>query len=305
VSKKKRIRKRIKNWLIYVIVKSGLLWINNVQRETAMKFLESMAKLGFYLVRSERNKTIRHLTQVYGVVRTPLEIKQMARAVFANLGRNMADAFRLARYNSSNIDTITRVSGLHILDAALKKGRGVIALTGHIGNWELMGAFLAMKGYRVNVVGATIYDPRLDALVVGNRQNSGLHYIERGAATREILRALRRNEIVGLLIDQDTTRVDGVFVNFMGRKAYTPVGPVMLAMKTHAVIVPMAVHINEKGLHVIEIRDEIELEFSRDVEQDRIRNTQRCSDALEQFIREHPTQWVWMHERWKTRPAGE
>ncbi|MFZ5518554.1 MAG: lysophospholipid acyltransferase family protein [Candidatus Zhuqueibacterota bacterium] len=305
MSKKKRIRKRIKNWLIYVVVKSGLMWINNVQRSTAMKFLENMARLGYYLVRSERNKTIRHLTQVYGVVKTPLEIKQMARDVFANLGRNMADAFRLARYNSGNIDLITKANGLHILDAALKKGRGVIALTGHIGNWELMGAFLAMKGYRVNVVGATIYDPRLDALVVGNRQNSGLNYIERGAATREILRALRRNEIVGLLIDQDTTRVDGVFVDFMGRKAYTPVGPVMLAMKTKAVIVPMAVHVNEKGQHVIEIRDEIALEISGNMEQDRILNTQRCSDALEQFIREHPTQWVWMHERWKTRPPEE
>ena len=305
MSWKRRIRKRIKNWLIYVVVKSGVLWMSNVQRATAMKFLQNMATMGFFLVRSERNKTIRHLTMVYGDSKTPEEIRRMAKAVFANLGRNMADAFRMSQYNSDNIDCITKYSGLEILDRALEKGRGVIALTGHIGNWELMGAFLAMKGYTVNVVGATIYDPRLDDLVVGNRQNSGLKYIERGSATREIIRALRRNEIVGLLIDQDTTRVDGVFVDFLGQKAYTPVGPVMLALKTKALIVPMAVHMNKNGKHIIEIREELDLEISGDVDQDRIRNTQLCSDALENFIRSHPRQWVWMHERWKTRPEGE
>lgn len=301
---KKRLRKRIKNWLIYVVVKSGVMWMNAIQRATAMKFLENLARLGYFLVASERKKTIRHLSMVYGVTKTPQEIRGMARDVFANLGRNMADAFRLPQYNSENIDTIVNSSGLEKLDRALEKGRGVIALTGHIGNWELMGAFLAMKGYTVNVVGATIYDPRLDDLVVGNRENSGLKYIERGSATMEIIRALRRKEIVGLLIDQDTTRVDGVFVDFMGEKAYTPVGPVMLAMKTNAVIVPMAVHTNKKGKHVVQIRNEVDMQITGNAEQDRIRNTQQCSDVLEDFIRQYPTQWVWMHERWKTRPEG-
>ena len=300
--KRKRLRKRVKNWFIYVAIKSGILWMLTVQRITAMKFLQHLAVLGFYLVKSERNKTIANLRKVYGTEKTEKEIYQMGKQVFGDLGRNMADAFMLSRFNSQNIDHYVKIKGLENLDQALSQKRGVIALTGHIGNWELLGAYLSMKGYPVSVVGAPIYDPRLDELVVKNRVHSGMHYIPRGNATREIIRVLRRNEIVGILIDQDTRRVDGVFVDFLGFKAYTPVGPVVLAMKTNSLIVPMAIHMDKKGFHHIEILKPLKLRFSRDSVQDRVYNTRLCNDVLSYFIRKHPTQWVWMHERWKTKP---
>jgi len=166
----------------------------------------------------------------------------------------------------------------------------------------LLGAFLAIKGYPVNVVGAPIYDPRLDALVVKNRLSSGMNYIARGDATREIIRVLRRNELIGILIDQDTRKVDGVFVDFLGHPAYTPLGPVVLAMKTGAAIVPMAVHLKKNGRHSIDVRPALDMKFTGDLENDRIENTKLCNDVLTDFIRRHPTQWVWMHERWKTKP---
>jgi len=299
----RRIRKRIKNWLIYILVKGGLRWINSVPRATAIKFLRNLSLSGFYLVRAERQKTISHLTMVYGNEKNKSEIYELAKAVFLNLGRNMADAFRMPCYNSQNIDRYVQAMGLDKLDRALQKGKGVLALSGHVGNWELLGAYLAMKGYTVNVVGAPIYDPRLDDLVINNRLQSGMQYIARGSATREIMRALHRNEIVGLLIDQDTKHVEGVFVDFLGEKAYTPVGPVILAMKTEAAIVPMAIHIQKDNTHLVEIADELELVFTEDQVYNRIHNTQICSDAIEKFIREYPTQWVWMHRRWKTRPG--
>ncbi len=300
----RRTRKKIKNWLIVLLVKAGLRWIRSVSRLTAQKFMQSLSLLGFYLVPSERRKTIRHLTMVYGSTRNPREIRRLAKSVFLMLGRNMADAFALARFHAGNIDRWVQAQGLEQLDAALSKGKGVIALTGHIGNWELMGAYLAMKGYTVNVVGAPIYDPRLDELVVRNRQSAGLKYIARGGATREIIRALQRNEVVGILIDQDTKHVAGVFVDFLGRPAYTPVGPVLLALKTGAAIVPMAIHSLKNGHHRIEIEPEIPLTVTGNRERDQIDNTQRCSEALERFIRKYPTQWVWMHERWKTKPPA-
>ncbi len=299
----RRIRKRIKNWFIYILVRGGLRWINSVHRSTAIKFLQTLSQLGFYLVRVERQKTIKHLTMVYGKEKDEREIYQMAKDVFFNLGRNMADAFRLPCYNSQNIDQIVQAKGLDRLDRALQKGKGVLALTCHVGNWELLAGYVAMKGYAANVVGAPIYDPRLDDLVVNNRLQSGMKYIARGSATREIIRALRRNEIVGLLIDQDTKHVDGVFVNFLGEKAYTPVGLVMLAMKTQAAVVPIAIHIQKDNTHLIEADEELDLVFTEDESFNRIHNTQLCSDAIEKFIRKYPTQWVWMHQRWKTRPG--
>lgn len=297
------IRKKIKNWLIYILVKVGLIWIRGVQRATAIKFLQTLAGLGFYLARAERQKTIKHLTLVYGPNKSQRDIYQMAKAVFFNLGRNMADAFRLPLYDAQNIDQIVTAKGLENLDRALKKGKGILALTGHIGNWELMGSYLASKGYPINVVGAPVYDPRLDELVVANRLRSGMSYIARGSATKEIIRALRRNEVVGLLIDQDTRQVDGVFVDFLGIKAYTPVGPVVLAMKTKAAVVPMAIHIQKDNTHLVEIEQELNLYFSKDQDHNRIHNTQICSKEIEAFIKKYPTQWVWMHERWKTRPG--
>ncbi|OQX84966.1 hypothetical protein B6D60_08535, partial [candidate division KSB1 bacterium 4484_87] len=124
----------------------------------------------------------------------------------------------------------------------------------------------------------------------------------RGAATRAIIRVLRQNEIIGILIDQDTRKVDGVFVDFLGYSAYTPVGPIVLAMKTGAAIVPMAVHLKKNGRHFIEIIPALDLKFTGDPETDRIENTKLCNDALSRFILKRPTQWVWMHERWKTKP---
>ena len=298
----RKVKKRIKNWFIFIIVKSGIAWMLNVSRITSMKFLQNLALLGFYLVRSERKKTIANLTKVYGDSKPPTEIYQMAKMVFVDLGRGMADAFCLSRFNLHNIDQYVKAAGLENLNNARKRGRGVIALTGHIGKWDLMGAYLSLKGYPINVVGAPIYDPRIDELVVKNREFSGMKYIARGSATRGIIKALRQNEVVGILIDQDTRKVDGVFVDFLGHPAYTPVGPVILAMKTGALIVPMAIHLKKDGTHLIQVKKELPLRFSKSKEEDQIYNTKLCNDALSDFILKNPTQWVWMHERWKTKP---
>ncbi|MBC8184712.1 lysophospholipid acyltransferase family protein [candidate division KSB1 bacterium] len=299
----RKFTKRIKNWIIYAAVRSGVLWMLCVQRATTMKFLQAVSMFGYYIVPSERKKTIKNLTKVFGDTKSPEQIKQMAKDVFRNLGRNMADAFAIPRFKRYNIDNFVKAEGLEHLSKALENGTGAIALTGHIGNWELLGAYLAIKGFPINVVGAPIYDSRLDELVVNNRLHSGMKYIARGTATRDIIRALRAKEIVGILIDQDTKRVDGIFVDFLGHPAYTPIGPVVLAMKTKAVIVPMAIHTKKHGKHYIKVKPQLPLRFSGDVEKDRIYNTKLCNDALSDFILENPTQWVWMHERWKTKPG--
>jgi KDO2-lipid IV(A) lauroyltransferase len=194
--------------------------------------------------------------------------------------------------------------GLEKIDGALKKGKGLLLLTSHSGNWELLGAYLAFKGYPLHVVGAPSYDPRLDKLIIKNRQHSGARYIARGAsASKKILQALRRNEIIGLLIDQDSKKFDGVFVDFMGREAFTPKGPVLLAIKKNAPIVPIAIHMHRDYRHLIEVGDEIALEISGDEAHDLTVNTQKCSKAIEKYILEQPTQWIWMHNRWKTKRA--
>jgi KDO2-lipid IV(A) lauroyltransferase len=131
-----------------------------------------------------------------------------------------------------------------------------------------------------------------------------MKYIARGSATREILKALRNNEIVGILTDQDSKRIEGIFVDFLGYPAHTPIGPVVLAMKTKSLIIPMAIHGKKDGTHLIEIKKPLSLQFSGQAEKDRFFNTKLCNDALSEFILKYPTQWVWMHERWKTQQSS-
>jgi len=301
MAKLKRTKKRIKNWFIYNLTKAGYTLLLGMKRSTAFQFLQTLGKIGYYIVSSERKKTIRHLRYVFGERYSDHQIKTMAKAVFVNLCRNMVDAFRARTFSPHNIDQYIKAVGSEKIDQALAKGKGILMLTGHIGNWELLGAWVSLKGFKLNVIGRPVYDPRLDELVVKNRISSGAKYIARGGATREIIRALRRNELIGILMDQDSRKNDGVFVDFLGHEAYTPVGPVVLAQKTGAALLPIAIHIRKDNTHLVEVGDEIHLEFTGDEEQDRIHNTLKCSKAIEQYILKCPTQWVWMHERWKTR----
>ena len=211
---------------------------------------------------------------------------------------------RLGSNTKEELDRIVAAEGLEHLDRTSEEGKGVVLLSGHIGNWELLGAYIAMKGYPFSVVGRSLNNPRLDRLLVAHRERLGLKNIARGKATRQILRALHRGEMVGFLIDQDT-EVEGAFVDFLGRPAYTPTGPVTLALKLGAPIVSAAIHREQDDTYHVVVRPRLEPARTDDVAEDIRVNTAICSKVLEDFIREHPAQWVWMHRRWKTKPMRD
>ena len=293
----RKIGKQLKHNLIYYATLGLLFIFRRLSRRRALALGGKLGELAGWVLRGERERVRRHLSVAFGDRASDRWVRQ----VFVDLGKNAVDAFRLRITSEEELRRMVREEGFEHLDHALAQGKGVIALTGHIGNWELLGAYVAMRGYPLHVVGRRLNNPRLDRLVVENREGAGVRNIARGRGTRAILRALRRGEMVGFLIDQDT-KVDGVFVDFFGRPAYTPIGPVVLAMKTGASIVPVAIHRKVDGTHHVVVRKAISLVHTGDEMEDRRVNTERCSKALEWFIREHPTQWVWMHRRWKTRP---
>jgi KDO2-lipid IV(A) lauroyltransferase len=190
---------------------------------------------------------------------------------------------------------VVEVVGGHYLDDMLARGAGVVALAGHVGNWELLGAYLARAGYPLTVMATRIKDRRLDDLLVGVRRKAGIKVLERSRGLMGAFRCLTRGEVLGVLIDQDTS-VDSVTVDFLGHPAKTPVGPAKLAARTGAAIVPMAMLMTPEGTYRIEIREPINLNGDKSLEHD----VERCSKALEDFIRHDPDQWVWMHKRWKS-----
>ncbi|MFH1008154.1 MAG: lysophospholipid acyltransferase family protein [Candidatus Latescibacterota bacterium] len=297
--KKRKRFKAIKHALAYGVVRILFALVRRLSRKTALHLGENLGRAAFHLFPKDRENARKHLSIAFPNL-SFRRIESLARAVFVHLGKNAIDVMRMGSGTKEEWDRIVTAEGLEHLERAREEGRGVVVLSGHIGNWELLGAYLALKGYPLSVVGTSLNNPRLDRLLVAHRERFGLKNIARGKATRQILRALHRGEAVGFLIDQDT-KVEGAFVDFFGRPAYTPTGPVGLSLKLGAPIVPVAIHRERDDTYHLIVRNRIDLIDTGDEAEDLRINTATCSKILEDFIREHPAQWVWMHRRWKTK----
>ena len=299
--KKRPHHKELRDRLFSRFIRLLIACLRHLPRFTAIRVMRLIAPLVFRLDQSGRRRTIRHLTLAFGREKSAAEILCLARQVYRHFATVLADTMRLPVILRQGINTIITTSGMHHLDQALAAGHGVLMITGHFGNWELLGAWLAQNGYPLSVVGAPLENPGLDKIVVEMRNHAGYTNIARGESTRDIIRSLRQGCAIGLLIDQDT-KVQGTFVRFFGRLAHTPTGPVLLAKKFGSPIVPIFMHLRDDFSYHIECGPALTLEDSGDDERDLIVNTQKCSDVYERVIRRFPAQWAWMHKRWRKRP---
>ncbi len=298
----KQIKKRLKNWFLFRLITILISLLNFLPRSFAISVGRFLGRLAYLLIADARKRTQRNLRLAFGKELDETKLRRLASQVFENVGKNVADAVRLKKMRWENIERITEIEGLEYFDEAYRAGKGVIGFTGHIGDFELMAAYFSLRGYKLSVVGRELYDPRLDRLLVENRESVGLENIPSSAGIKPILKVLRAGKFLGVLADQDSSRVRGVFVDFFGRPARTPAAPALFAYKTGSPIVPMAIVRKDKNKYKIIVKPPVELTFSEDREKDIIDVTQRCTKVLESIIREYPDQWLWMHERWKSKP---
>jgi Kdo2-lipid IVA lauroyltransferase/acyltransferase len=225
---------------------------------------------------------------------------EIASGVFLSIARLLATFARLPRLTPQNISTLIRYDGLENFSSALARGRGVLVATAHLGNWELSAFSHAWMTAPMNIVVRPIDNPRIDALVERYRGLSGNHIIQKKDAARGILKALKSGDAVGILIDQNTTLDQGVFVDFFGVKACAGTAFAKLAHHSGAAVVPgFALWSAEERRYILRFYPEISM--TGDVAED----TQRVHSQLESVIRQYPDQWLWIHRRWKTRPPGE
>lgn len=266
----------------------------------ALAIAKLLGRIGFGVVPKYRKLTIDNLRLAFPE-KSECEIKRLGVKVFENLGKTVVEIVNFPKINKANIDSFVRIENAGILDNELKKGKGAIILTAHFGNWEMLALTMRAKGYPGSVVGRRIYFDKYDRYLNYLRKINDVNVIYRDQSPRSILKVLKANRIIGMLADQDVDSVEGVFVNFFGRSAYTPVGPAALAMASGAAIVP-AFMIRRDGKHVLMIDKPIEVANTGNREADILTNTQRWSDVVESYIKRYPDHWVWMHRRWKTRP---
>ena len=225
---------------------------------------------------------------------------EIADGVFLSVGRIMASVAKFPAITRDNVHQWIRYDGLENFTSAQAKARGVLVATAHLGNWELSAFSHALMTAPMHIVVRPLDNPRLDRWVQRRRALSGNHIIQKSEAARQILKALAAGDAVGILIDQNTTPSEGVFIDFFGRKACAGTAFVKFAHHTGAAVVPgYALWSDEEKRYIL--RFDPEIEMTGDVQAD----TQSVHAVLEQVIRKHPDQWLWIHRRWKTRPPGE
>lgn len=262
-----------------------------------------LGMLAFYLLKRERRRSHEGLQVAFGKEKSEQALNTIARKNFCNLGKGLIEILNLHTLKKEQLKKFVSLEGEEYLKAATEAGKGVILITGHIGNWELMAAALSMRGYRLHVIAAPLYDPRIDELIIRLRADFKVETISRGSpsSSRKILSVLKSKEILGLLIDQDT-RVGGVFVNFFNKKAHTPAGAAQLALRSGAATMMCFVTRLPDDRHRITVEKPMLLYRSGDKEADIKNNTAMFTARIEEHIKQYPEQWVWMHRRWRTKP---
>jgi len=280
----------------------GLLRV--LPRSAAIAVCKILGRTAWLLDRSGRKTVLNNLEIAFGADNLSASRKTLGKASYVNLALNLVDLSRVNRFSGNELDSLVVCnpeSKTHF--DSMSNGRpGAIVLTPHLGNWELLTAYLANMGLKVHFVGREPYDQRLRKLYESVRTSQGGAWISRGGAFERLREVLGDGEIAIMLIDQDTGRVRGTFVDFFGRKAWTPTGPAALLRLTGSVLIPCALVREKDHSYSLVIEPPVDTVETGREDYDDWENTRRASLAMESLVRRYPDQWAWFHRRWRTQP---
>ena len=291
--------------LEYAAAWCTLKFFGILPRSVARWLAAHFASVLFRINPAWRRITLRNL-QIAFPEWTPTDRNRVLKSMLRNLGWQMAEFAQLPRLQRQTIETIMVQEGFENFQAAEAKGRGVLFLTGHFGAWELTPFIHALYSKPIHFLVRPIRNPLVDALVSRYRELCGNRPIEKNDSARAVLRVLRGGGTIGILADQNTTPAEAVFVDFFGIPAATTAGLARLARRTGAAVVPARSYWDSsRQKYILRYEPALELEQSTDEEADVVAHTAYFNHILEDFVRQHPDQWFWVHRRWKNRPQGE
>lgn len=295
------MRFRLEYALVWCVVRS----IGVLPRPLARAVGIGVGRVTYLLHGKLRRVGMRNLGMAFPEKSTR-ERRKILRGVFTSLGRQLAEVCLFPRYTCENVSRVVIYDGYENFQQAAKRGKGVLFLTGHLGGWELSAFAHALYGHPLHFVMRPLDNPYLDHMVRDYRTMHGNIPILKDDPVRELLRAMKEGATVGILMDTNMMPPQGVFVNFFAIPACTPSGLARIALRTDAAVVP-GFTVWDPALRKYRLRFDPALELVRtgDNEADILANTQRFTDVIEDFVRQYPDQWLWVHRRWKTRPPGE
>lgn len=271
-----------------------------------IRFGEFLGILLFYLWRSRKKIAIENLrksisSHALSISETP---EKVIRNNFRNLGRSLIEIVKIYYGIGSGIIDSVEFEGTENVYKAKSEGRGILFITGHCGNWELMAVATSAKLLHSSGIARQINNLYINKFIERVRQRYGNSVIYKKGALKAVMKVLKNNGSVGILMDQSVLSDEGYVIDFLGRGAWTTKMPALIARKTGAAVLPAFIHRTDKG-HRITIYPEVKLSDIADKEEAVIEDTKRFSGFIERYIKEHLSEWLWIHRRWKRVGQGQ
>ncbi len=293
-------------FVLYLFVRGCAGLFTLLPRSWALHLAKFCGGMAFLIVGRQREKTLAHLKLALGREKSELEVNLIARQVFENMAVTGAEILQSSKLTPEKAERfIDSARAVETYNRLLAEGKGLISMTAHIGNWELLAGIFGLKGYKGAVLARRIYYEPYNRWIVGLRQKMNVPTLYRDDSSREILKKLAAGEIIGLLPDQDIDSLKGTFVPFFGKPAYTPVAPARIALSTGAPMLPNFLIRDGLTRYKLVVGEVIRPESGMDREAAVQRMTENWMAQFEKVIREYPGQWAWMHNRWKTKPESK
>jgi len=280
----------------------SLLTFRRLPPKALVLIARILSPMAFYLNKKYRDRVFSNLSLALGKEKNLRERRKLAKEVFLNFTLTPLETIYMVAAPFERSVMNIKIKGRENLDAALTKGKGVIALGAHLGSFTMLATRLAQEGYVINIIIKQSKFPKLTERLAGLQRKAGMNPFPPKPATTSVkksLNSLRRNEILYLIADEQQIR-GGVPVPFFGQMAYTPPGPAIFSLKTGAPILPMFV-LRERGIpQTLLIGSPIEIERTFDEKKDTELLITKFTGVIEDFVRQYPSQWAWLNRRWKT-----
>ncbi|MEW6455736.1 MAG: lysophospholipid acyltransferase family protein [Acidobacteriota bacterium] len=279
--------------------------INFFPRYIALKIGGQIGKILYFLDRAHRKTVLKNLYIAFKNEKSEKELNEIAKNTFIHFGKVIADIFKSLYIKKEELLKIVEINGIENLENALRNKKGVLLFSAHYGNWEIAVLRLALEHDAICWLARKMDNPYLENIISKVRQSFGSKIIYKKNATREVLSHLRKNTIIGILIDQNILEKEGLFVDFLGEKASTTPFLAIFHLRTGAPIIPMFCVPDSNYKYYVKLYPPIQFENYDPSIKNQLKITQFCTKIIEKEVKENPAFWFWFHKRWKTRPKGE
>lgn len=288
------------NYILYIIGKFIAL---RIPLKVAYFFAVFISDLHYITSKADRDAVWANLKVIFPD-KTNEEIRVIRRRMFRNFAKYLVDFFRFSKVDEEYIRKNVKVENIYHFDQALKRNKGVIVLTAHLGNWELGGVVISLSGYPFWVVALSHKNKKVNDFFIAQRQSKGIQVIPMGGAARQCFHLLKENKMVALVGDRDFTE-KGIKVDFFGKKTYLPLGPAFFAMKTQAAIITGFMLRNPDDTFTLKINKPVEFDMKeqstikpQDKEEYLLKIIDTYKVVMEDYIRKYPDQWYMFRRFW-------